>query len=257
MPFGRASTCWWRHRDGCSITRRAAYAKLNGLEYLVLDEADRMLDMGFLPDIKRMLRHIPARSGRRSSSAPRCPHRLRRWPSEMLKQPDHDQPAATIGAGGRHHAGGVSGAPAPQGHAARRAAAPRHPAARRWSSRAPSTARIAWPNSSCGIASTPSAFTETDRRVSGRRRWPDSRAAAIPVLVATDIAARGIDVEALSHVVNFDVPPDAGRVHPSRRPHRTRRSHRRRLHVRGAGRRAGPPRHRTRDRSCAAARDAS
>src|SRR5688572_11140904 len=37
---------------------RAPYAKLTGIEYLVLDEADRMLDMGFLPDIKRVLRQI-------------------------------------------------------------------------------------------------------------------------------------------------------------------------------------------------------
>ncbi len=40
---------------------RAPYAKLAGLEFLVLDEADRMLDMGFLPDIRRVLKHLPGK----------------------------------------------------------------------------------------------------------------------------------------------------------------------------------------------------
>ena len=70
-----------------------------------------------------------------------------------------------------------------------------------------------------------------------RRRSPASRPAATAVLVATDIAARGIDVEALGHVVNFDVPhaPD-DYIH---RVGRTgaRRGDRRRLHLRRAARR--------------------
>src|SRR4029453_18974884 len=40
---------------------RHPYARLADLEVLVLDEADRMLDMGFLPDIRRVLRHLPPR----------------------------------------------------------------------------------------------------------------------------------------------------------------------------------------------------
>jgi ATP-dependent RNA helicase RhlE len=75
---------------------------------------------------------------------------------------------------------------------------------RRWCSRAPSTAPTAWPTQLVKPASRPTASTATARRRSAPRS-PASRTAA-QVLVATDIAARGIDVEALGHVVNFDVP---------------------------------------------------
>jgi hypothetical protein len=65
---------------------RMPYAKLAGLEYLVLDEADRMLDMGFLPDIRRILRHLPTKRQTLFFSAT-MPAPIAELSREMLKQP--------------------------------------------------------------------------------------------------------------------------------------------------------------------------
>ena len=86
---------------------RHSYAALEGLEILVLDEADRMLDMGFLPDIKRMLRHMPAKRQTLFFSAT-MPAPDRRAHARDAARPGHDQPRPARGAGGGDHAGRVS-----------------------------------------------------------------------------------------------------------------------------------------------------
>ena len=67
---------------------RAPYARLGSLQYLVLDEADRMLDMGFLPDIRRVLKHIPPPAKRQTLFfSATIPPTIAQLSKEMLKNP--------------------------------------------------------------------------------------------------------------------------------------------------------------------------
>jgi ATP-dependent RNA helicase RhlE len=180
------------------------YARLSRLEILVLDEADRMLDMGFLPEIRKVLRHLPAKRQTLFFSATMPPPILA-LTRDMLRNP------VTINLERRAApAVGITQAVYPVQQELKSAlflALLRRGDMRealvftRTKHRTDRLQKFLVRN---GIAA---------ERIHGNRSQAQRTLALAGfksgkhrVLVATDIAARGIDIEALGHVVNFDVP---------------------------------------------------
>jgi ATP-dependent RNA helicase RhlE len=183
---------------------RQPYARLAGLEYLVLDEADRMLDMGFLPDIRRVLRHLPQKRQTLFFSAT-MPPPIAELSREMLKNP------ATINIERRSApASGITQAVYPVSQALK---APLLVALLKKSDMNDALVFTRTKHRANRLAQHLVTAGIRAERIHGNRSQTQRtealagfKSGKYQVLVATDIAARGIDVTALGHVVNFDVP---------------------------------------------------
>ncbi len=198
------------------------HVRLDGLEILVLDEADRMFDMGFLPDVRRIIQQVPNKRQTMLFSAT-FSSEVEKLAAETLNRPQR------IAVGLTRPAHTVSHALYP---------VPRH-------------LKTALTMELLKRTDTNSVliFARTRHRAQrlaqqlGRRgykvtslhsdRTQGQRQSALngfkegryQIMVATDIAARGLDVDSISHVINFDMPDTADAyIHRIGRTGRAKRS---------------------------------
>ncbi|HKX43178.1 MAG TPA: DEAD/DEAH box helicase [Burkholderiaceae bacterium] len=180
---------------------------LNQVEYVVLDEADRMLDIGFLPDLQRILSYLPKQRQTLLFSATFSPE-IKRLAESYLQDPvlvEVARPNATASTVEQRF---YSVAPDDK----------RRAVLKLLKERTLSQA-IVFVNSKLGCARLARAFERDGLRTNALHgdKSQDERLKAldafkrgeVDVLVATDVAARGLDIADLPAVFNFDVPFNA------------------------------------------------
>jgi ATP-dependent RNA helicase RhlE len=181
---------------------------LSQLEVLVIDEADQMFDMGFMPDIRRILKHLPTKRQTLLFSAT-MPPEIRRLAGNILRDP------ATVQVGITAPADTVSHALYPVAQHLKTALLLKllgntNPSSVLVFTRTKHRAKRL--GEKLVAAGYRSASLQGNLSQSRRQAALDGfRDGKFQILVATDIAARGIDVTRISHVINYDIPstPDA------------------------------------------------
>ena len=179
--------------------------RLDRVEIFVLDEADRMLDMGFIHDVSKIVAMLPKAA---PDPALLGHHAARHRPA---RGGDPRRPGAGRGDAGGHdrradRAARLLRRAAPtSGRCCARSCATRHwPACLVFTRTKHGANRVAEQLVRAGFGAE--AIHGNKSQSARERALEDFRAGAVRVLVATDIAARGIDIDAITHVVNFDLP---------------------------------------------------
>ncbi|MBE0683909.1 MAG: DEAD/DEAH box helicase [Anaerolineales bacterium] len=182
------------------------HAKMNHIEILVLDEADRMFDMGFLPDVRRIVKAVPEKRQTMMFSAT-FPADVELLAQQALKQPQK------IAMGIIKPAHTVTHAlyPVPP-HL--KSALLLELLKRTDTNSVLVFTRTKYRAQKVSQQILRAGFKVTSLhgdRSQGQRQTAlkDFKSGTHPIMVATDIAARGLDVENISHVINYDMPDTA------------------------------------------------